>query len=40
MEKMLSKYNYNHKFKNQLDIRHVFLRCRKFDGIDATNLVV
>mgnify|MGYP003414387621 FL=1 len=36
MKKMLSKYNYNHKFKNQLDIRHVFLRCRKiFDGIDG-----
>ncbi|NCQ51471.1 3'-5' exonuclease [archaeon] len=34
MEKMLRKYSIDETFKNQLDFRHIFLRCRKnFDGI-------
>jgi DNA polymerase-3 subunit epsilon len=34
MEKMLKKHSINESFTNQLDFRHIFLRCRKnFDGI-------
>ncbi len=34
MEKMLQKNFIYNKFNNQLDFRHIFLRCRKnFDGI-------
>ena len=30
LEKMLNKLNLNEEFSNQIDFRHVFLRCRKF----------
>ncbi len=34
MEKMLKKHQIHDEFSNQLDFRHIFLRCRKnFDGI-------
>ncbi len=34
LEKMLRQHNFNYTFDNQLDFRHIFLRCRKiFDGI-------
>jgi DNA polymerase III alpha subunit (gram-positive type) len=29
MEKMLQKLNFNNKFENQLDFRHIYLRARK-----------
>lgn len=36
LEKMLSKYKFYQKFQNQIDFRHVFLRCRKnFQGIHS-----
>ncbi len=36
LEKMLAKNNYHQKFNNQIDFRHVFLRCRKnYQGIHS-----
>lgn len=33
LEKMISKYGFNETYENQLDIFHLFLRCKKnFDG--------